>query len=404
MCDGGFISEETHLETQLLPSGWSGDSTRNRNKLFILPQALGCNDEWDDNYPKFTRDALGTYITQYSLRKFTFPSDTHAAFNGIERRCSFRTGVSFHWGLAEDMFDQELSFTAGQSPKAGVSRHINTGDGEIVQVQYPSWSWMGWNGFVGAKIFNASVHRRRKRRDADFFPLIQFHSLLSDGSLRRIGASKEPAERPDQRVTNEIEVDDSSSISSLGSLNIGFDETPENQIPSWISDAEISSPISAIKLESGNLRYMDNNEAPSHGKENGAYDTGKIAFWTSHAKLPVSFDGHKLQLLPQLPGSSHKQDLKATVGEEIWGNSQLISKRTRDNGQSHEELSGNLLDFIVLGRHYPIGQHVHDRTLDLLIVRWSDEVENLGYRLGTAQLSETAWLTYHPAWTLVVLA
>jgi Heterokaryon incompatibility protein (HET) len=152
ICERNVWDEETILELDT-PSVW------------VLPQALGCYDEWDDGYPKFSRSSLSLYVTQYSQRQLTYPSDAMPAFNGLAKRYEYRNNEKLHWGLPTIRFDQSLLWKFG-SDRRQKKCNIALDGGSTCTVQYPSWSWLGWDGFIGSNIANERLYEKTLRDES----------------------------------------------------------------------------------------------------------------------------------------------------------------------------------------------------------------------------------------------
>ncbi|KAH7303246.1 heterokaryon incompatibility protein-domain-containing protein [Stachybotrys elegans] len=337
-CEHALCEEETHLEEEMFPSV---------HRPFILNQRLGCNDEWDDGEDKFTRQAFKTYIVQYMLRNFTYPADVLRAFEGIARRCSFLTGVSLHWGLNEDMFDQDLSFRASTSQDRDVMCQVECTDGTIAPVPYPTWSWMSWKGAVGAKIHNEDLYKLRwDKKDVRYRPLLRMYSLLSDGNVREI-TSGPPA-----------------SITVNSSFEIG--------------QQEVKGPV----VLNHNRMYEDlsTDNSPT---ETVIYDTGMLVFWTSHAAvLTQSSDGRDSVLFID------NGDTMQTNARFDW---------------SWIRSSKKMVDYIVIGRHYPIGE-VEENGWDVLAAEADLTEVNKYRRVGCMNISTKDWERLKPTWKMIVLA
>lgn len=163
-CGSGVCCEETALEVE-------------DEKIFVLQQALDCHDEWDDKVEKFSRWSLGIYVTQYSKRDFTYQSDALAAFSGILRRMEYANKETYHWGLPQTRFDHALFWQNGQEPREALCRLVAE-DGSVYHASFPSWSWLGWTGFISGPRYNEYVHSLTV--DGKVKSELQFYKLGAD--------------------------------------------------------------------------------------------------------------------------------------------------------------------------------------------------------------------------------
>lgn len=162
VCESENWAEETILETS-------------KPNLLVWPDQIGYSDEHYDAEPKFTFDALSTYITQYSERQFSNESDILAGFSGILRRVMYRENEIFHWGLPYTLFHKGLTCEGGYQRR--------TVHCAIYQVPFPSRSWMGWTAFLSGYDIDANLHKQEQEEPmAD----LVFYKLSIDGRVQEI--------------------------------------------------------------------------------------------------------------------------------------------------------------------------------------------------------------------------
>ncbi|KAG4442823.1 hypothetical protein IFR05_001704 [Cadophora sp. M221] len=392
-CEHKVLSEEVHLET-------------GGTRIWVLPQAMDCNDEWDDRTSKFSRGSLSSYITRYSTRRFTYQTDALAAFSGILRRMEFRDKQQFYWAIPYDLFDQALTWRYGSTRRTELCQVI--ADGETYKVGFPSWSWLGWSGFVGGWIFNYEMSNDRiagKNRSE-----IDFYRLYADGHVELI-VDNTPRVKcgPDGKPLPEGYPEPSSS----DPLRQGADFSRSGQ---WKGENQIVSnvPVPEFKLPPVDLVSID---------------TGRLVFWTSCAKLKTySIDLY--DMIVEIAGRRVTIDISgAAVAEEFKRRVTAVEDTAEQDGGLDQDLEEGvkavtllekdlansdtpvpegvpaMMDFIVISRHWPVGiAQYKPESLNLLIVTFSEVEPEVTQRIGAGTIVEEDWIAADREWKRVILA
>ena len=329
----------------------------------VFGHALGSVDEWDDSYPKFTIEASHIYITQYSTRKFTYESDVLPAFLGIISRVEEQTGERFHWAQRTSRLGRDLVWQYGGKRRNEFSRVLSE-DGRIHHVPYPSWSWLGWTKF--------RAPRRHLEPGTRIVMDLDFYTINSDGSVTLI----EPATLT---VIEETEM---------------IQKLIKGPAPEWKGDATIQSldiPIARIaatlrgQSEAYSKFLLDNEGLQDAAAESSSvYDTGLLAFWTSHAQACVT------------KNADAWFEFRIHVGDsDITFKASFSDRKYAHDFQNKPEESQDL-DFLAVAG---IGGKVC-----IIIVNWIDEEINLASRVGETIIPDADWLKLKPEWKLVKLA
>ena len=91
-------------------------------------------------------------INNYMRRNLTYEGDVHAAFQGILNAMEKSTETGFLWGLPLSRFELALSWETFH----GVYRRTALSTLPMTslerQVNFPSWSWMGWAGDIHCRV------------------------------------------------------------------------------------------------------------------------------------------------------------------------------------------------------------------------------------------------------------
>ncbi|KAG5763050.1 hypothetical protein H9Q72_008843 [Fusarium xylarioides] len=264
---------------------------------FARSYSFGCYDEWDDNAAKFSLESFDTYITQFSERKFTYPSDVLPAFLGIIRRFEHLNNEKIHWGLNASTFDQALTWKYGQSRRVETYTYVS--GGLTRSVPYPSWSWLGWTGLIGGNSSLCIGEDYSKRGVEEMKSLLAFYSLMSDGSVSLIKGTSL------RRVNDYGKEDDVLSTST------------EKSNHDWVGDTKVAGPIKTDHISLASELESLSVDQPE------PYDTGRILFWTSHANVSIQIinrDGIHMET----SNGPVRLDLKLSQPE-------LFKKKTRFN-------------------------------------------------------------------------
>ncbi|KUJ13158.1 HET-domain-containing protein [Mollisia scopiformis] len=344
-CESAVCCEETTLERF--------------EDISVLPQALDCHDEWEDKPDKFSRDSLRTYIIQYSGRDFTYQSDALAAFSGILRRMEYENKESYHWGLPHTRFDQALSWDGGAKLRDALCR-LTAEDGSVHQVPFPTWSWLGWTGFISGPMYNETVHAHTLNGTSK--SELQFYKVGLHNDIQLIQGPDPDSTPPTRRYPK----NDEQKYFPLRSRWKG-ETSIENISPGLLAQPFI--------------------------------DTGRLTFWTSHARIMTRYDetSHEISIVIKgkkinvpTSGSLFQRHFETRRRAKIISIMQTSQKRP--------------LDFIVVGRFAEI-ERLEMEKLNVLIVEWDeDEKErNVARMTGTAVIEEKDWVEAEREWKLVIL-
>ncbi|RMJ15182.1 hypothetical protein CDV36_005125 [Fusarium kuroshium] len=342
-CEDAMWDEEVILE---LP----------KPRVRVQSLAFGCNDEWDDGDPKFSSKALVTYIMQFSMREFTFSADVLPAFLGVVRRYEHLNNEMIHWGLPTALFDQSLVWQAGTERRE--ERHrVVCGDGEVREVPYPSWSWLGWAGFVGPTLPNHELwgETNMGKTGAELL----FYELLSDGEVRLV-------EGLGQAVDSDLK---------------------------WKGESVVNGPIATDDLIVSKMESLGVSEADT--QVTPAYDTGRLVFWTSHAVVNAKVEQEKLLIHVQ----DQRLELKASFSQSFQ------NALHREGGTSSPTTGGGTqsMDLIFISRFYEIANAKETGKLNVLVVERSVPGSGMWSRVGMAVVEETDWILLEPNWEMVIL-
>ncbi|UPK96721.1 hypothetical protein LCI18_007656 [Fusarium solani-melongenae] len=343
VCEDAMWDEEVILE---LP----------KPRAHVFSLAFGCNDEWDDGHPKFSREALASYILQFTLREFTFSADALPAFLGVIRRYEHLNNEMIHWGIATGLFDQGLTWKAGTSRQEEMHRVV-CGDGQVREVPYPSWSWLGWTGLIGPILHNYKLWGKRNMGETG--AELVFYMLLSDGEVRLV-----------------------EGLGQAGDSGL-----------KWKGESVVKGPIATDDLIVSRMESIDISE--EERQTTPAYDTGRLVFWTSHAVVKAKVGEDKLLL--------HVQDqvleLKASFSQRFQDFS-----RYKDDGSSLKQAKETqTVDLIFISRSYEIANARETGKLNVLVVEQSVPGSGIWSRVGVAVIEEMDWIRLEPNWEMVIL-
>ncbi|ERF70896.1 hypothetical protein EPUS_02418 [Endocarpon pusillum Z07020] len=353
VCEMATWNEETILEPE-------------KPRYWVMAKRLGCNDQWDDGDPKFTIEALGDYITQFSDRQLTNQGDALSSFSGILRRVAYQESEVFHWGLPHTRFDQALTWEYGEERRKDYCK--------VHHVPFPSWSWLGWTGFIGGYYIDDDLQKSTLRGASS--PEIVFYKLGIDGRVQQIKGA-------------------ASSSESANLVSKAAKDPFEDMRRRWKGTTIVPSPISIRAKGNNSLanRSLHASQlAPEMDKtmhdtltiNQPFHESGRLVFWTSHASL-----------LTRMARSSK-------IFVDINGKDTLLDKANgffrHMMGTTGDQIP---LDFIVVSRHYCLGKEVG--SLNLLVVRWSETELNVTSRIGSCTISESDWVSANREWKLVIL-
>jgi hypothetical protein len=145
-------------------------------------------------------------------------------------------GTEMHWGMPTSAFGQALAWTSEASAMRRRDGKFATiqEDQSICSVRYPSWSWTGW--IIESSEISMPIYGEDPK-DAP----VQFYSLWSDNSIRRISS--------------------------------GLDEAPQD----------------ASRFEVPSL--LQGQTKPTESKlplPQAVHDTGQLIFWTYHVSITIN--------------------------------------------------------------------------------------------------------------------
>lgn len=323
----------------------------------VLSLAFGCNDEWDDGDPKFSREALATYTLQFSLRDFTFSADVLPAFLGVVRRYEHLNNEKIHWGIPTGLFDQAITWKSGMSRRREEMHRVVCSDGEVREVKYPSWSWLGWKGLISPILHNHALWGKTAKRETG--AELVFYRLLSDGEVRL--------------VEGQGQVGDSGL--------------------KWKGESVVKGPIATDDLIISKMESIGISEAER--QTTPAYDIGRLVFWTSHAVAKAKLGENKLLLHVQ----DHVLELKADFSQSLQDDS-----RCEDDGSSLKSAETQTVDLIFISRWYEIAKAEETGKLNVLLIEESVPGSGIWSRVGVAVIEETDWISLQPEWERVILA
>ncbi|KAJ4317168.1 hypothetical protein N0V84_007472 [Fusarium piperis] len=341
ICEDAMWDEEVILE---LP----------KPRVRVSSLAFGCNDEWDDGDLKFSREALATYILQFSFREFTFSADVLPAFLGVIRRYEHLNKEMIHWGLPTQLFDQALVWKAGTEPRKEMYRLV-CGDGEVREVPYPSWSWLGWTGLISPTLHNYKLWGKTTKGETG--AELVFYQLLSDGQVLLI-------EGLGQAVDSSLK---------------------------WKGESVVRGPIDTDNLIVSKMESIDISEADRET----AYDTGQLVFWTSHIAVKAKFEEEKL--LIQL------QDQVLELNAYFSQSFRSISRNKDDVSDSETAEEAQTVDLIFVSRFYEVAQAEETGKLNAMIVEERVAGSGIWSRVGMGIIEEVDWPRLEPKWEMVIL-
>ncbi|KAI0131216.1 HET-domain-containing protein [Daldinia grandis] len=202
----------------------------------------------------FAYSELNSMIQGYCNRKLTVQADILDAFSGVLRRVGVNTGHEFHWGHSvSTRFDESLAWNnivwypdreweSHELPERRRELHrVISSDGRVNRVQFPSWSWLGWNHILGVN--------RAAPRQVVLEPELNIMKLSMDGKAAPLYSS-----------ANEKKFESVSKIDMCG-----VDNTTS---AGWKGNTTIDPSLLCRESEDKHFQ-----------------DSGRLIFWTSHAVL-----------------------------------------------------------------------------------------------------------------------
>ncbi|KAM0350722.1 hypothetical protein ACHAPU_003217 [Fusarium lateritium] len=391
-CDDTTWDEESTLDTP-------------ESKAHALAHSFGCHDEWEDMETKFSEDGYRTYVTQFSERQFTFPSDALPAFMGIIRRYEHLHGQKLHWGLSTVRFDQKLAWRGGENRRKELYTYISD-DSVVRSVPYPSWSWLGWTGFISSNL----THRFKKSQDEmdSGCSILTFYSLMSDGSVSLIDGSaslsKEPASGRHDDDTSREDSSNSPCVEVPGSVRVN-----------WMGDTKVSGSIRLDDvLLASELQALGINGNKKCQPSPAPYETGRIVFWTSHTEVMVYVD---TSYRPHIEVQGKPVKLEVDLAMEAMESRRYFPGMTEGDdhtGTGSKERSTNEMNDLI--PRYPIslivisrwfGYHAKGeetrKKMNLICVEERVPGSGVWSRIGFGVIAEEEWTKLNLDWKLVVL-
>ncbi|KAH7396947.1 hypothetical protein DE146DRAFT_764262 [Phaeosphaeria sp. MPI-PUGE-AT-0046c] len=136
----------------------------------------------DDLRAKFTWPDLDTYLTliiDYNARSLQRDTDALAAFAGLTVAVSHHFPSGFLLGLPKLYYDNALLW----QPQNTLCRRSEND----AQSEFPSWSWLGWQGILDASVCMQGIRDPRMRLDSAqpegltvrIFPITQWYKSTS---------------------------------------------------------------------------------------------------------------------------------------------------------------------------------------------------------------------------------
>nr|RBQ84793.1 hypothetical protein FVER53263_12937 [Fusarium verticillioides] len=353
---------------------------------FARSHSFGCYDEWDDNQAKFSTESFDQYITQFSTRRFTYPSDVLPAFLGIIRRFEHLNNEKTHWGLNASTFDQALVWKFGQDRRDEMYTYAL--GGSTRSVPYPSWSWLGWTGLIGSYSLSVGKHHVGEVRS-----LLAFYSLMSDGSVSLIKGTS-------LRRVNDYEKE-GDAVST----------TAEKSSYDWIEDTKVTGPIKMTDISVAS--QLESLELETSHRDLTPYDTGRIVFRTSQADVSIQVTNRngihietsdglvKLDLRLSSPFMQGSDSLFEEVlkKESDPAKSKVANFLGRRSVSTSHEIS-----LIVISRQYGYDE-ADDEEVKLNVMAVEEKVPGSGVwsRIGLGVMKEEDWVKLDIDWRMVVL-
>lgn len=323
----------------------------------------------------FSYAELGSMISAYNKRLLRFQGDALNAFTGVLNRVAWNeSGQEFYWGHSVScMFDLSLAWVnivwnydaevASQTIRVATRRRgthrvfalsspsSSFTDGSqsnsSYEVQFPSWSWLGWMNLEGIT--------RVIPKQVNVPPELNIMKLDIHGKAAPPRAPRAPVPKAKHKV-NMCGVDASASAG-------------------WKQDTAI----------------------PPHRLHAGGdfLDSGRLLFWTSHAELRTS-NGK----IYASAGSSSGSDSEASASNREIG--EFLPLRQYQIAKPDGKFS-----FVVVSRKindYYFSDVRAERKLYLLLVEWIDRATHVAERLYAAEVDEEAWVAESREWILLTLA
>ncbi|KAF9768020.1 hypothetical protein IL306_014737 [Fusarium sp. DS 682] len=377
-CDGTTWEEESLLD---IPG----------STAFARSYSFGCHDEWDDREAKFSLESFDTYVTQFSERKFSYPSDVLPAFLGIVRRFEHLNNEKIHWGLNASTFDQALTWKYGNDRRTEIYTFVS--EGSVVRsVPYPSWSWLGWTGFIGGSSSLRIGEDYKNRGIEEMKSILAFYTLMSDGSVSLI---KGTTPRGVNDYGKEV------SVPTTPTEKSGYE---------WIGDTTVTGPVHMPEASlASKLETLQVDES----RQEKPYDTGRIVFRTSHTIVSIQISNRdgihmetsdglvKLELKLASPFVKRSYDLfqDALDKESDASESRVMNFLRKRNVVDKRDIS-----FVIISRYYGFYEG-DDEVVKLNVMAVEEKVPGSGVwsRIGLGVMKEEEWVKLDIDWRMVIL-
>lgn len=399
-CPEARWCEETMMETDTswFRSVYPG-AEQNSASLAVLAQectkAKGLRPKAHSIWPTYAAMA-----DLFSLLNFTNRGDRLDGFSGILQRITSITGHEFLWALPTMGFDLALLWE--DADEVGMTRRkvkttLPTSSGQ--RLHFPSWCWLGWNGF---QTFDAAFQLKHPRG----MPLLECYTYrnrrmekIDDCEDGRAGSSTGPAAFDSPQDENSatprrstVHLEDVTT--HLPSLSQALPKIPEGILLfSWasVSSLRLLRPPAPWSKITGKTAIL-----------NPEFSSEKV-FGLKHEWDETTC--HNIRNLYKIGKCSSLGDVAYEV--------------SLGPAESDVEVQDATWDFIAVGRedvmandHFFAVNRSEGYRRD---GDWTLKVMRIGYRrsrhgghriatrLGLGEVNETAWWASKPRWELIAL-
>jgi hypothetical protein len=379
---------------------WDEESLLDAPGSTIMATAheFGCYDEWESIEAKFSEEIYSTYITQFSTREFTYPSDALPAFLGIIQRYEHLNKQKLHWGLRTIRFDQSLVWRYGRFRRREMYTYISN-DSVARSVPYPSWSWLGWTGFIGGgdSYWLQEVYEKMDNGRS----ILTFYSLMSDGSVLPIEQSVSVSKMgvSSKRDDDTLREESNETLSS---------EVSECSVLKWKGDTTVSGPIKMENvLLSSEFESLDIN-SDEISQSQIPYDTGRLVFWTSHTRAQIYIDTDDQ---PHIEARGQAIELNVHLATEAkhtrrYFPNKIMAKdpeKKRNSNEINALIPRHTVDLIIISRSFRSNDGMEARNLNFFVVEERVPGSGVWGRIGLGVIGEEEWDKLELDWRLMVL-
>ncbi|KAK4101926.1 HET-domain-containing protein [Parathielavia hyrcaniae] len=203
-CWGGTFCEESCFENQPFQLHRSYPHANERDLSLRLPFPYGLPPDIIQRSFWTLYDYL---VFNYTNRNFTYAGDIFDGFSAVSRGFSALSGENFSWGLPRSHFEAGLVWDS--MPQDSTLRRRNELStlpmtSFLVNVSFPSWTWMGWIGRVVVSIAHKIFEYRLSR---EVFVFEHHHDPLRLEPVQRTttasGSTVEPRALPSWNVSRD---------------------------------------------------------------------------------------------------------------------------------------------------------------------------------------------------------